>query len=251
MSKKQTTTTTDTDIPTSDGVSTATHVAVGVNIHKPYRLAISKEALAELPMVTYAGGITIVESEDMVRVALRELRRHKIVGFDTETRPSFHKGRLHKVALMQLSTREHCFLLRLNKLGGISEALKDFLEDTAVTKIGLSVHDDFSSLRRTRQDLEPQGFVEIQEYIKRFNITDISLQKVYAIVFEQRISKAQRLTNWESETLTDGQQAYAALDAWACLHLYDYLSGGYFDPSKSRYRIAETDDEQTPLSVAQ
>ena len=128
-------------------------------------IAISKEAISEMPVVAFEGGITVVDTPELSRVALRELTRARVVGFDTETRPSFHKGRLHKVALMQLSTDDHCFLFRLNKLG-ISEGMRRFLEDPEIIKIGLSVHDDFSVMRRLNEDLDPQGFVDLQDYVQ-------------------------------------------------------------------------------------
>ena len=125
------------------------------------RISIPKERLAELPRVEFHGGIKVVDSVDMARVALRELSRHRFVGFDTETRPSFHKGRSHKVALMQLSTDDFCYLFRLNRLGFI-EPLRKFLENPDITKIGLSTHDDFSAIRRT-DDFQPAGFIELQD----------------------------------------------------------------------------------------
>lgn len=192
-----------------------------------------------MPVVVYPGGtsaITVVETIAMVRVALRELTRAKIVGFDTETRPSFTRGRVHKVALMQLSTENHCYLFRLNKIG-IPAALRNFLENPEVIKIGLSVHDDFSVMRRIASDLDPQGFIDLQEYVKYFHINDISLQKIYAIVFQEKISKNQRLTNWEAPTLTDQQQIYAALDAWACLRLYRTLRSGSYIPDESPFIV--------------
>lgn len=204
--------------------------------NQTHTIAISKEAVAQMPVVTFAGGITVVDTEAKARVALRELTRARVVGFDTETRPSFKRGRVHKVALMQLSTDGHCFLFRLNILG-ISEHLRRFLENPEIIKIGLSVHDDFSVMRRLCPDLYPQGFIDLQEYVKYFNISDISLQKIYAIIFGERISKTQRLTNWEAERLTDAQQAYAAIDAWACLKLYRRLRSGQFDPDSSPYIV--------------
>ena len=202
-------------------------------------IAISKETVAEMPVVEYPGGtstITVVDTPAMARVALRELTKARIVGFDTETRPSFQRGRVYNVALMQLSTDGHCFLFRLNKLG-ISEGLRRFLEDPEIIKIGLSVHDDFSVMRRLVPDLDPQGFIDLQEYAKYFHINDISLQKIYAIVFQERISKNQRLTNWEASTLTPQQQIYAALDAWACLKLYRTLRAGKFHPDESPFIV--------------
>lgn len=212
-----------------------------------HTIAISKEAVAQMPTVSYPGTISIVDNPADARVALRELTRARVIGFDTETRPSFHKGRSHNVALMQLSTGDHCFLFRLNKLG-ISEGLRRLLEDPEIVKIGLSVHDDFSVMRRVVPDLAPQGFIDLQEYVKYFHIYDISLQKIYAIIFGERISKAQRLTNWEADTLTDAQQTYAAIDAWACLRLYRRLRSGGFKPEDSPYIV--TRESLNPQAAA-
>lgn len=201
------------------------------------KIAIDKEEVSKLPPVTYDGGIMVVDTPEKARMALRELTRAKIVGFDTETRPSFKKGLLHKVALMQLATDDFCYLFRLNILG-VGEALVSFLNNPEITKIGLSVHDDFQVLARSAQ-IEPQGFIELQEYVKKYRIADNSLQKIYAIVFGQYISKGQRLSNWEASELTVFQQSYAAIDAWACLKLYRYLSEGRFDPTSSPYIVPE------------
>lgn len=199
-------------------------------------IAISKETVAEMPVVDYPGQITLVDTPEMARIALRELTRARVVGFDTETRPSFHRGRVHNVALMQLSTDDHCYLFRLNIIG-ISGPLRKFLEDPEIIKIGLSVHDDFSVMRRMVDDLDPQGFIDLQEYVKFFHINDISLQKIYAIVFSEKISKNQRLTNWEAPELTEQQQRYAAIDAWACLRLYRTFRSGSFHPDESPFIV--------------
>lgn len=187
-----------------------------------------------MPQCTYPAQITVVDSTAEAIAALRALSKEKIVGFDTETRPSFHKGRTHKMALMQISTTERTFLFRLNKIG-ICQQLKDFLQNPDILKIGLSIHDDFSVFRRS-EEFEPKGFIDLQDMVKHYQISDISLQKIYAILFGERISKAQRLSNWEAETLTDAQKAYAALDAWACLKIYNYLKSGEFKPQNSPYR---------------
>lgn len=200
--------------------------------------------MAELPVTTYSGNITLIESAALAHSALRALAKERVVGFDTETRPSFRKGRVHKVALMQISTTNRCFLFRLNKIGICAE-LKAFLENPEILKIGLSVHDDFGVLRRT-SPIEPQGFVELQHMVKQFGITDTSLQKIYAIIFGERISKAQRLSNWESDKLTESQQVYAALDAYACLKIYDTLKAGEFKPLESPYRHIAEPTERMP-----
>lgn len=183
--------------------------------------------------MVYPAEVTLVDDPATARTAVRALNKEKIVGFDTETRPAFRKGQRHNVALMQISTHERCFLFRLNKIG-ISEELRVFLENPDIIKIGLSIHDDFNALHRN-SEIACQGFIDLQQYVKPFGITDISLQKIYAILFGERISKSQRLTNWEADILTPSQQAYAALDAWACLKIYDCLRSGEFEPAASPY----------------
>ncbi|MDE7426369.1 MAG: 3'-5' exonuclease domain-containing protein 2 [Muribaculaceae bacterium] len=202
--------------------------------HQIPTISISKEALTTLPVTAYAGGITVVDTMDKARAAVRYLRKARLIGFDTETRPSFRKGLTYKVALMQLYTDNHCFLFRLNKIG-FPDGLREILENPDIVKIGLSVHDDFTVLRRICPDFKPQSFIELQTYVKQFGISDISLQKIYAIVFGQYMSKNQRLTNWEAAELNPAQQAYAALDAKACLDLYVHMRQGSFDPWKSEF----------------
>lgn len=208
----------------------------------PVTLSIPKDVLADMPVAEFGGEIIVIETAADARSALRYLSRQPIVGFDTETRPSFRKGRTHNVALVQLSTDECCFLFRICKTGFI-EPLRNFFELDSVVKVGLSIKDDFHGLHKI-DDFSPKGFVELQDYVHRYGISDASLQKIYAIIFGQRITKGQRLTNWEAPELTPAQQHYASLDAWACLQLYKYLESGRFDPISSPFTVtAETAGE--------
>lgn len=200
-------------------------------------IAITKEQLSALPTVCFPGRITIVDDLDAAKAALAYLRRERVVGFDTETKPSFRKGHTNSVALIQISTLNHCFLFRLKKLGFIDE-LKAFMEDGNVMKIGLSLHDDFLVLNKV-MEFTPAGFVDLQPFVKDFGIHDISLQKIYGIIFNERISKSQRLSNWEASNLSESQQSYASIDAWACLRIYNYLIAGHFDPNASPYQVTD------------
>lgn len=194
-------------------------------------ITISKDVLADLPTVNYPGGIgavTMVDNISKAKIAIRAIKKHRLIGFDTETKPSFKRGQTNKVALLQLSTGAHCYLFRLT-VPGIYEMIRPILEDQEIRKIGLSIHDDFNALRR-RGELNPQGFLDLQDYCKSFFIDDISLQKIFAILFHEKISKSQRLTNWEAESLNESQQIYAAIDAWACLKIYNFLKSGDFNP---------------------
>lgn len=140
---------------------------------------------------------------------------------------------------MQLSTDTTCYLFRLNKIG-ITASLCRLLESTDVLKIGLSIHDDFSVMHRS-SNVAPGGFVDLQDYVKQFCIKDASLQRIYAILFSEKISKSQRLTNWEAAALTRKQKEYASIDAWACLHIWHYLQSGEFDPTTSPFIVTDPD----------
>lgn len=200
-------------------------------------ISISKNIISELPSAVFPGKIIVIDNAADARSAVRYLSHQDIVGFDTETRPTFKKGLTHNVALIQISTNDTCFLFRINMTGFI-EPLQHFFELEDVTKIGLSIKDDFHGLHKIA-DFNPAGFVELQDYVHRFGIIDASLQRIYAIIFEQRISKGQRLSNWEAAELTPAQQHYAALDAYACLRLYNHLRKGMFDPLSSPYIIPD------------
>lgn len=187
------------------------------------RTTITKEELATLPVREFDGHPVTVINLEQAEIAVRQIREGNcLVGFDTETRPSFRKGEIHKVALVQLSIGKFCFLFRLKKIGGIPPCLKDLLEDPSVTKIGLSTKDDFRNLSKW-EPIEPKGFVELQEIVTRFGIKDMSLAKIYADLFEKRLSKRQQMTNWEADQLSFPQQAYASLDAIACVEIYTEL----------------------------
>lgn len=200
-------------------------------------ISIPKETLSTLPIVTFPGEIIVIDSPEAVPAAVEHLRSSKIVGFDTETRPSFHKGRTNKVALIQISTDSRCYLFRINKTG-LTEELRAFIEDTGVTKIGLSLKDDFFVLHRISEFM-PEGFIDLQEFVRPYGIIDSSLQRIYGIVFGERISKGQRLSNWEAADLTAAQQQYAAIDAWTCLRLYNELKSGNFQPEASPFVVHE------------
>ena len=185
---------------------------------------ISKEELADLPTKEFAGYPVTVINVEQAEIAVRQIRESgMIVGFDTETRPSFQKGVTYRVCLVQLSVGKVCYLFRLNKIKEFPDCLKALLEDANVVKVGLSTQDDFKNLRKWDEELEPKGFIELQQLVKTYGIDDLSLAKIYALLFGLKLSKRQRLTNWESDQLNPRQLAYASLDAIACVEIYEAL----------------------------
>lgn len=202
-------------------------------------VTISKEQLSKLPPAQFQGEIRLIEDETGIEEAVCQLREARIIGFDTETRPSFRKGQSNTVSLIQLSTHSTTFLFRINHTG-LARPIVELLEDPEILKVGLSIHDDFHNLNKITE-LHPKGFIELQNFVKDYRIADNSLTRIYAVIFGKRVTKGQRLTNWEAEHLTPSQQTYAALDALACLQIYDYINSGKFDAAQSPYlTIPET-----------
>ena len=180
-----------------------------------------KTKIGTLPKVSFEVRIVIVITEKEAEKAVDFLLSQSILGIDTETRPSFKKGHINEVALLQVSTHDVCFLFRLNLIG-MSAAVIRLLEDTTVPKIGLSLRDDLMMLGK-RAEFSKGNFIDLQNHVKEIGVEDMSLQKLYANFFGQKISKRDRLSNWEAEILKDKQKIYAATDAWACIMLYEEL----------------------------
>ena len=190
---------------------------------KELHTSIDKAFVSTLPRFVFEGKIVVVQSSLEIQKAVDAIYKStRIVGIDTETRPAFKKGVRHKVALLQVSTDEICFLFRLS-MTGLTPELVCLLEDQNILKVGLSLNDDIPLLKE-RQNFTPNGFVDLQPYVKEMGITDMSLRKLYANVFHKKISKTAQCSNWESDILSPSQKAYAATDAYACLHLFQELS---------------------------
>lgn len=186
-----------------------------------FQATISNEQTAALDSAHFDGEIIVVERDEQIQDVCRDLSAQKIIGFDTETRPSFKAGVTNKVALLQLSTRKRCYLIRLCRTR-LHNSLLKILSNPNIIKIGADVAGDIRSLHALRHFNE-SGFVDLQHIACRWGIEEKSLRKLSAIVLGQRVSKAQRLSNWEAGKLTPQQQMYAATDAWVCIKIYDKL----------------------------
>ena len=183
--------------------------------------SISNEEVAALEAVQFDGEIVVVDSAAALTDACRYLAGQSLIGFDTETRPSFTAGVTNKVALLQLFGGEKCFLVRLNRVG-LSRDVVALLQNPAIAKIGAAVSNDILSLNALRH-FKARGFIDLQTLVGDYGIEDKSLRKISGIVLGKKVSKAQRLSNWEAKILTPQQQMYAATDAWVCVEIYKRL----------------------------
>mgnify|MGYP006298687309 FL=1 len=184
-----------------------------------FKESITKEELTDLPLRWFEGKIVVVDKPEQVKGIANFLSSFPVIGFDTETRPSFKKGKTNKVSLLQLSTPEQAFLFRINRIG-LPREIRDILADPNIVKPGVAIRDDIKGLRSIKE-FKPQGFIELQDHAKDMGIQNFSLKKLAAITCGFRISKSQQLSNWEVDLLTDAQQVYAATDAWVALRIYE------------------------------
>lgn len=189
---------------------------------KEFQKSITPDEIKELPVAGFEGKIVVVDTLDGLHRACEALSKEKIIGFDTETRPSFKAGVSYNVSLVQLSTATTCYLIRLCSVR-FDKVLQKLLENREVLKVGVDVTGDIRNLSKIRH-FRAGGFVELQKEVEAFGIEDKSLRKMAAIILGVGVSKAQRLSNWEAKEMTASQMRYAATDAWICLEMYNELN---------------------------
>lgn len=185
------------------------------------KTTISDEEINALPIEVFEGEMVMVEDETAMAEMVEELLEHDTIGFDTETRPAFTKGVTYKIALLQLAIPNKVFLIRVHKVG-ISHDLGRIFQNKNIVKAGVAIHDDIKGMRKFN-DFTPLGFVDLQDMSKQKGLEVFSLKKMAALLMNVRISKRQRLTNWEADELTLPQKVYAATDAYVSLELYHKL----------------------------
>jgi ribonuclease D len=194
-----------------------------------FQSEITKEEVSRLELIQFEGPIQVIESPESFNSAMDQISEHQVLGFDTETKPSFKKGKANPTSLVQLATTEQAWLIRVSRMGYPPELL-ELLSSEQVLKVGSGLKDD---LLRLRSDFhfEPAGFLDLQQYVEAFRIEEKGLKKLSGIVLKRRISKSQQVSNWDADELTEAQLRYAATDAWICLKIYQELrysiSGNY------------------------
>ena len=184
--------------------------------------SITKEHIRELPARKFEGRIFIIDKFKKIAGIKNSMQNIKIFGFDTETKPSFRKGKINNTALIQLATSEDAFLFRINLIG-IPDFLVDIFENNDIIKVGVALKHDLNSLQKLKP-FKPAGFIDLQHSVEQFGIKDKGLKKLAANILGLRIKKGQQTSNWESKVLKQIQLEYAATDAWVCYEIYNKLS---------------------------
>ena len=184
----------------------------------PFPPHIDKVAIQELPLTHFEGEVIVIDQPEQVAEAVAYLNQFAVLGVDTEARPSFKRGVHYPTALVQIATEERCYLFRLTHVG-LPVEIAQIFANPSICKVGLAFKDDINGLRR-RRDFKPANCLDLQSIVCKYGIMDLGLQKIFAIIFGKKISKAQQLTNWENSYLTPEQARYASTDAWATLKIY-------------------------------
>ncbi|MEN2281554.1 3'-5' exonuclease [Algoriphagus sp. SE2] len=193
-------------------------------------LSISKDEINQLPLGQFEGEMFLIDDLEDVDEAAEFLMKQRIIGFDTETKPAFRRGVINQVALLQLSTSTQAFLFRLNNIGSFPESLRNVLEKENIIKVGAAVHDDIKGLAKLTDSFYPQSFFDLNDELKKVGFHNVGVRNLCGMVLKIRISKAEQVSNWEAEQLTEKQKRYAATDAWACLKIFEKLKAeGYLD----------------------
>jgi ribonuclease D len=187
-----------------------------------FKQSITSEELNLLPLKTFEGKVNVITESDKLAKVKTEIEKHAVVGFDTETRPSFKRGQVFKVALLQLAVPNKVFLIRLHHTG-LPREITAIFENTEIIKAGVAIHDDIKSLQKLTK-FTPKSFVELATLARTSGLQVESVKKLAGLLLGIRISKSAQTSNWEAPTLTEKQIDYAATDAWVCLEIYSKLS---------------------------
>jgi ribonuclease D len=186
-----------------------------------FATTISNAEINELELGRFEGPVELVTTTTELKSVMMKLSKEKVVGFDTESKPTFKKGEFNNISLIQISTQKVAFLIRVN-LTGVTDEFAAFLESEKITKVGVALRDDLKDLKKLRS-FKPGGFVELNHLVKEIGIESNGLRKLTAIILGFRISKNAQVSNWENETLTEKQLYYAATDAWVCITMHNKL----------------------------
>ena len=183
-----------------------------------YKKFIAKEDINLLELDKYNGETILVDTEAELEKACAEIEQCAIIGIDTETKPSFKKGQMNTVALLQIATDKKAYIVRLKKVK-MSQRLADIFANEAIKKIGIAIFDDLKDLKKIIPFTD-KSVVDLNLLAPKLGFESIGAKKLSALILGFRISKRQQVSNWELEKLSQAQIDYAATDAWICREIY-------------------------------
>ncbi len=181
-------------------------------------MPITKEEISTLPLIHYEGAIELISTKDEWLSAYAEIKNEKILGFDTETKPSFVKGKTNLPAIVQLATAQKVYVIQLYRLR-LPIQMRELLSNPDIFKVGVAIKDDMLALQK-RGTFKPQGHIDLAHVAHKKGYKESGLRTLCAALLHKRISKNMRCTNWERIHLSEAQIHYAATDAWVSREIY-------------------------------
>lgn len=182
---------------------------------------LEKDYINALPIIKFPGNITVVDTEEKAEAAIKKINRKKVVGFDTESRPSFKKGVTYPISIMQFSNGNDAWIFQLLQTG-VTDSMKKLLAGNKVTKIGIGLKSDIQKM--ASEDIgQLGGYIDLSELASNKGIIQTGARGLTARYMKHRLVKSTRTTNWAAKNLTEKQLVYAATDAWICLHIHPLL----------------------------
>lgn len=182
---------------------------------------LSKEEINALPLISYDGPIHLIDTKKDALIAAKKLQGERILGFDTEKRPSFRKGEAYPPSLLQLADADAVYIFQL-QLTGVPPELLTLLTDKNTVKAGVAVSRDIQELQDMKQ-FTPAGFTDLGDRARDAGIKHHGLRGLAAVLLGGRISKGAKLTNWSRTDLSKAALTYAATDAWIGRCLYQVM----------------------------
>ncbi len=177
-----------------------------------YKRKLSKDEINALPIARYEGEIVLIQDKETLLSAIAALQEERVLGFDTETKPSFRKGQLNDPALVQIAGEEIVYLVQLLHVP-FDDALASLLANPDILKVGVSIFEDMRELQKLHS-FEPGGIVDLGNVARTHNIETQGLRNLAANFFDYRITKGPQCSNWSAQVLSERQISYAATDAW-------------------------------------
>ena len=179
---------------------------------------LSKNEINALPLIQYDGDIEILTSKDNIQAAINDLKNYDLIGFDTETKPTFVKGPLNPPSIMQLACDDKVYIFQFDN-DEIFKQLSLILSNKNITKCGVSVDRDLIELMYL-SPFDPISFVDLGNVARENEIPHHGLRGLVAMFLKHRISKGSQTSDWSRISLSDSQISYAATDAWVSLELF-------------------------------
>lgn len=157
--------------------------------------------------------------------ATSEIMAAGMVGFDTESKPTFVTGDVSEGPhVVQFALQNKAFLFQLHHGEGHA-FLRELLQSEALIKVGFGLKSD-SKYIRAKLGVQPGGLIDLNTVFSMDGYhKEMGVRAAVAVLLKQRFAKPRKVTtsNWSQSQLTPQQILYAANDAYAALKVLEAL----------------------------